>query len=403
MLFVGFVTNDDLAAALPSEEAEKKKAQGGGYFIAKNSWSCDSGDGGYHYVPVDYVKKYFTRLSVVVIPPERSQLWMTAKASASEAPKVQITQPFVSTDVLLAPHPVYFGKDIDLAAVANDTQDGAGCCGASFTWKLLKRATPDGAWKPEATFNSGAKAHIAPTVLFGAKEARIELTVQDSDKNKGRATLWLADVVPAIRVVSPQPEQTFFTLHPQAFEARVVAENVPDLDCSKLTWTIKSTLAPDEVVTGCKPTPVNMFNFPGDRDVQVDWVDGAHTASATVKVHVVPLPASGPPKVTLALIGEPMKNGDAVMRFTFVDPGGLGQAFLGQYKLAWELEHDGIVHPITPAPTANANEVQIPLHDELKDLCGTVQVSVRLTVTDLETLSGSDTKTFPYPLPPCIN
>ena len=49
---IGFISNDDLRQKLP----DAPPASGAGYFIIKNSWSTCHGDGGYYYVPWDYVK-----------------------------------------------------------------------------------------------------------------------------------------------------------------------------------------------------------------------------------------------------------------------------------------------------------------------------------------------------------
>ncbi|GGR28547.1 C1 family peptidase [Deinococcus ruber] len=51
---VGYVTNDELHAALPSAPS----GAGGGYFILKNSWGTCFGDGGYVYLPWNWMNKY---------------------------------------------------------------------------------------------------------------------------------------------------------------------------------------------------------------------------------------------------------------------------------------------------------------------------------------------------------
>jgi hypothetical protein len=49
---IGFIGNDELHQKLPNSPP----ASGAGYFIIKNSWSNCAGDGGYYYLPWDYVK-----------------------------------------------------------------------------------------------------------------------------------------------------------------------------------------------------------------------------------------------------------------------------------------------------------------------------------------------------------
>ena len=61
MHVVSYISNHDLAQQLPNAPA----GSGGGYFIVKNSWSNCFGDGGYVYVPWDYMKAEVTQAFAV--------------------------------------------------------------------------------------------------------------------------------------------------------------------------------------------------------------------------------------------------------------------------------------------------------------------------------------------------
>jgi hypothetical protein len=54
---------------------------GGGYFIVKNSWGCRAGDGGFYYVPADYVSRRFTSLSVLDFDGRRSSRWVSEQTT----------------------------------------------------------------------------------------------------------------------------------------------------------------------------------------------------------------------------------------------------------------------------------------------------------------------------------
>lgn len=84
---VGFLSNEDM-----SQFGQAPNIGGGGYFIVKNSWGCGAGDGGFYYVPADYVSSIFDSLSVLNFDGRRSEAWKQEQAApgGSEAPKIAI-------------------------------------------------------------------------------------------------------------------------------------------------------------------------------------------------------------------------------------------------------------------------------------------------------------------------
>ncbi len=87
-LLVGFLSNEELSQApLPPVNAG-----GGGYFVLKNSWGCGAGDGGYYYVPADYIEQAFGSLSVLNFDTRRGNDWRAemAKPGTTEEPLLTI-------------------------------------------------------------------------------------------------------------------------------------------------------------------------------------------------------------------------------------------------------------------------------------------------------------------------
>jgi hypothetical protein len=387
VLFVGFVGNDALLDALPTATP----GADGGYFIAKNSWGC-TGDGGYMYVPVRYVKQFFKRLSVVTLPAERSADWQAAKVLASQAPKVQITQPALSTDVQLAPLRVDFSKDIVLAAHATDTQDGTPCCAPSFAWRVPGLVT----------LEPGSPTNLRASMLADVKEAKVEVTAHDSDGNVGHARLWLADIEPMIHVITPLPQQAFFVGQANAFRARVSAEGAPDLNCSSphLVWRNGADLS--LLGVGCEPTVV--FGSAGAVDLLLEWPARHGIISAKVPVRVVDPSVKSAPLVALTLFNDPAAAGTALAHFTITDPGHPAPIDLSQYELRWELEYQGVRKAIAP-PLFWGGVLISSRQTFAPDNCAdrNPELSVHLEVINPEKLSGTASATFTYRQPPCIH
>src|SRR5690606_38905760 len=94
---VGFLSNEEMS----KPGRTPVNVGGGGYFIVKNSWGCGAGDGGYYYVPADYVSGLFHSLSALSFDGRRSAAWTAEQTTpgGSQAPKIQIKANPASVDL----------------------------------------------------------------------------------------------------------------------------------------------------------------------------------------------------------------------------------------------------------------------------------------------------------------
>jgi Papain family cysteine protease len=137
VLIVGFVP-DASATFAPAVAG----GTGGGFFVIRNSWGCDYGDGGYAYVPVSYARRFFTSLTATSMTSERSAAWMT-NLNALRGPHpsgANIAAPADNTTVnaVSGPGPDYFAT-IGLSGNANNS-DGSGIPGSQLRWSFVNTA-----------------------------------------------------------------------------------------------------------------------------------------------------------------------------------------------------------------------------------------------------------------------
>lgn len=81
VLIVGFIDNESISAFRDAGGFPLKIPGGlpksGGFFVVKNSWGCDFGDGGYVYIPAEYIERYFYDLSILHLDTTRSPKWQS--------------------------------------------------------------------------------------------------------------------------------------------------------------------------------------------------------------------------------------------------------------------------------------------------------------------------------------
>ncbi|MFC4453528.1 C1 family peptidase [Deinococcus sonorensis] len=398
VLIVGFIDNATLSARLPNAP----QASGGGYFIVKNSWGCEA-DGGFSYVPVDYVKKFFVRLSVLDVPAERSARWKSevGGASATVGPTLTITAPAKTSTgaIVIGPSYIDFTQPFTLSGFAKDAQDGDGCCQQTFRWTSAARGP--------LTAGDGTGAFTVSN-LTDLTADNLTLSARDSDGNTAQLTLSLADAYPVVDVSVPVPGQPVAVGAPLTLHGQVRKFGTNDTyACTGLIW--KTNVPADGTRTGCVVTYT--FLSPGSRTVTATYTAPLRPAtSGTVNVQALQPTTSGPPTVTLSVNHRSSTmDPNAVVAWTFIDPGGPGPSAPDKYVLKWELSFDGVTKTITPPDFLGLpGEKLIRLGDAFTvpgclGVPETRTVGVRLTVTDPEGLSGSGTASYPLYIPECIH
>lgn len=271
---VGFLSNADMS----KPGRTPVNIGGGGYFIIKNSWGCGAGDGGYYYVPADYVSSLFNSLSTLAFDARRSAAWTAEQATPGgrDAPAIQIKKNpatvdlRVETDIatfFLVSHPVAKSVRLKISSNALGTlYDGP--------WSTDK----DALFGPvlDYTFPSSGDQYLALNASYGSSSSQAVLRV---------------------RVVNSAPTLQFEGAgDPHQGEPYTLNAIVADVNeagttglCANTSWSVD---APDTLsaTSGCQVQVT--FAATGDRAVRATTRDTEGlTASRTLTLNVgEPLP-----------------------------------------------------------------------------------------------------------------
>jgi hypothetical protein len=280
---VGFLSNEEL-----SFPGSPVNIGGGGYFIIRNSWGC-AADGGYYYVPADYVSTRFSTLEILDFDATRSARWSAEQVTPGGTSGLAIDPQGTSVVDLRVigdlagrfaiTHPV--ANYVRLTVTSN--RDG-----------LLF----DGQWLVNPPVGGS---------LFG-NNLRVNL------QTEGLRTLTLtarygSQVVTATKdviVLNSAPTVRFETSGaPQQGESFVVNAVVTDPNesdltglCNAMTWTVT---APDTIVSGAGCTRTIRFGAQGEREVRASTQDREGRAgSGVLSLFVQPPPVNPYPRITSA-------------------------------------------------------------------------------------------------------
>jgi hypothetical protein len=279
---VGFLSNQDLTSV-----GVTPNIGGGGYFIVKNSWGCNAADGGYYYVPADYVSSIFDALSVLNFDTRRSEAWTREQTTpgGSDPPAIQIRTNPVAADLrvekdltasFLVSHPV--ARSVTLRVTSD--RDGILLDGP---WSTDRTALFGSTLK--FTFGTTGTRTLTLTARYGTREATASFTVN------------VVNTPPTVTLpTTGAPNQGV------AFPVTAVVTDPNETDaaalCARTTWAVD---APDVVspAVGCAVSVT--FGATGDRAVRISATDAEGAATTrTFTLSVQPPPANPYPVITSA-------------------------------------------------------------------------------------------------------
>lgn len=277
---VGFISNAQMSRPGQPPVA----IGGGGYFIVKNSWGCGSGDGGYWYVPADYVNSRFDSLYALNFDGRRSEAWRAEQdlPGGSDAPEIEIRT---------SPAPVQLRVSTNLAPFFRVSHGVAKSVRLKVSSSVLGTLY-DGPWSTDTDALFGSSLYYAfPQAgdQYLSLEARYGTVV--------RYALLIVRVSNSPPTLTLHAPSAAFVGEAFPITASVADPNETDLArlCSATTWTVS---APDVISSSSGCEVVVTFGATGPRTVSATVRDreGLST-SRSVQRTVAPAPENPYPRI----------------------------------------------------------------------------------------------------------
>ena len=274
---VGFISNE----ALTWPGAAPSAVGGGGYFIIRNSWGC-AGDGGYFYVPADYVSSLFSNLEVLDFDARRSAAWNADQVTPGGSAGLAINplgtklvdlrvQDNLATSFVVS-HPV--ANYVRLTVTSNRDGllfDGQWLVNASQGAALFGNTLP-------FTFNTEGTSTLTITARYGTQVASV--TKQILVYNSPPSVQLVSNGVPA------QNENFVIDAVPTDRN-----EADPSALCNAMSWSVT---APDTLVSGSGCNRTVRFGASGNREVRVTTQDREGRQASAIETYAVTPPPVNP-------------------------------------------------------------------------------------------------------------
>lgn len=278
---VGFIDN----ATMSKPGRTPVTIGGGGYFIIKNSWGCGAGDGGYYYVPADYVSGLFNSLHVMNFDMRRSSAWTAEQTTpgGSEAPTVTITANPALVDLRVPTNLAQFFKVAHTVAKSVTLKISSQSLGTLYNgpWSTDKDALFGSSF--EYAFQNGGDTYLTLEARYGASV---------------RTTNFLVRVINSAPTVTLEYSGQAYLGEAYAFSAKVADKNETDVGglCSRTTWAVSGSDVLS-ATSGCQVTVT--FGAEGTRSVSATTKDLENSVTTkTANVFVNPARPNPYPVIT---------------------------------------------------------------------------------------------------------
>ncbi|HZJ08194.1 MAG TPA: C1 family peptidase, partial [Trueperaceae bacterium] len=268
---VGFLSNEEMS----KPGRTPVNIGGGGYFIIKNSWGCGAGDGGYYYVPADYISGLFNSLSALAFDGNRSAAWTAEQTTpgGGTAPTIEIKASPATVDLRVESDLAFFFKVAHPVAKSVTLKVTSPTLGTLYNdvWST----------DPDFLFGSSLKYAFQQVGDF-------YLTLEARYGTSVRTATLLVRVVNSPPTLAIQANGVAYQDEPFALSANVGDKNQTDVGalCANTTWSVS---APDTLTTtaGCQVEAT--FGASGDRTVSATVRDAESlTTTRSVTLAVQP-------------------------------------------------------------------------------------------------------------------
>lgn len=282
---VGFISNEQLAAVHLSY-----RGGGGGFFILKNSWACGYGDGGYAYIPADYVEKNFGGISALIFNNVRGNRWQQEQANPGtiEAPEIEVLDASARADLRVP---------FDIEHVFRVTHSTASAIRLTLT-SDRQGVVYDG---PLVTRQGGIRDTLKVLFQVAGAHALTASVQHGANTALAQANVQVVNTAPTARL---DTVGSVYARQTQAFDlvASDPNESDPAALCASAQWQVPGGVARIEG-TGC--TRRITFDATGQRVVQVQVRDREGlTGSSTRSFRVLPAPANPYPRIVSGTMRE---------------------------------------------------------------------------------------------------